>query len=1580
MAKVYSWQITNTQYAYIVDPDNFDNAYVGNKLSGENLEKVKNWAALASDEDYKTQFEEMKMLCLESGYNLSFEGVQAYLNIESDCDNLRGRPGRGIKNIQLIENDTVERKKTYAIFYDDDSGYTTFDIYDGQPGERGEPGPKGAQGDTPVNYRLIMVYASGKNQDGDIIFPKKPEGGSYDFISGVITYPEGWHASDANLTPPIWMSNKTFTSSEFGDEDWTEPIQITGDNGQPGEDGSSTEFIYCLMNNSGNPPTPENNDVDDETPTGWEDNPQGVTEDDPYEWMCIRRKGKDGHWGEWSAPSLWSKYGVNGQDGDGVQYIYKRTQKGEQPDNPTPTDYLNNEAYMNPKGEYCPEDDGWTDDPEGVTDTWQYEWVASRKFKFDENGDKKEKRWQPFSSPSLWAKFGENGKSATVIRKLYAMNTSTSTPPTVPEGESIFTGDWGSGFPVDYVAGENVVWCIEAEIWADTNEFVKGYTLASTSKDEDGNIKAPSKATEENTIELNEIPNEKNEDFVYIKVNGSYYEWKEGWSKPYIITGIKGDSGNPIDYSTYVFGYGYEGLVPEVPTGTSPDDPGSSMDSDGNSIAWLDFPDTSGGNIDGKVENGKIRRWYQCCGSVDGWSMTVKKWGTPFPCNSKDGKAGKYTEFRFGVTDGTTPVHKNPTDRNTPQFTYGGKTGNWLTIDVPLPSVSGSNIMWQTMAVIDSETKAIESNDGKWSTPVRITGEKGEKGELGDAGIDGVPGVNLNQRYCLGTSVNYFGSEITDDNNDPVPTRWYKGKDAPYATVEEFNSHNEAASSVTEGSIYKFGENYFLKTESGHEDKTDEFVKAGDYNVYIWCTQGENSFELNENREWVESGFTWNPPFRLQGTNGLRGADGSRGQVIYPMGVYNANEVYVTTESRAPYVYDPGDGLYYVLKIVNKPWVGKFPKDHESIKITVPNGANNDNTYFHTGSTSPTSLNTGDTSNKKYVYWSYNSKNEYYELKTNNTYAKYEKDKYVYNGVPITTDQDGETPSQNYAKDTTNSSWERFETFEALFAKIGIISNGMIGSAVYNNEFMFSQQGTKKDGQTTTYDKTPFLNKLTYIEDGYTSGGRTYHWKDENDEYVSDENANPYYDENKYSDFIPNICMNFKTGQAWFSGGSIKFEGSTNNIATQASLTNAITSATTQFNNSISGLNNKITALSGSTTALTQSVSTISSNFTSFETSASTILNANFDASGNVIAASGLLVKPNSAGLISTNGSGQTATIGIMNGNTIVLESGELLISGIVRKKESVVSGSSNMENYFFNVSTGGTKILDITKTGGLIYYKGNDDININLPSMNPTNTSANTVDFGYVERSRTYIGTNLIIYNYSSGNTITLNGFFKNVNTIIPNITKTFTSLYIYNTDDIVKNKTFNDIVEYEGFYGGNIFSEELTVIRDKYNDNFQSIISGLTIFNNITISNFNKGFNYIVANTNKANYLEMLKTYEKNFKKINSIIGGLDDIYIKSTDTDRLFLSDLKIFNEYFKKIRSLTYKSYIDKESYRGVIEIKNGNFVVLDCKVDINDEGFENIFWEYNIGKLLKVNNDNILSKPSFNPPNTGTIIK
>jgi hypothetical protein len=144
--------------------------------------------------------------------------------------------------------------------------------------------------------------------------PEKPVGGEWDADANIIVYPEGWSSNDEELIPPVWMSNKVFTSDPNIQGEWSEPIKISGQDGAAGTDGNSVEFIYTRTTDSGvgdAPETPVGEDVDDFIPLNWTDNPKGVTPILKAEWVSTRSK-KDNKWGGFSTPALWSKWGENG--------------------------------------------------------------------------------------------------------------------------------------------------------------------------------------------------------------------------------------------------------------------------------------------------------------------------------------------------------------------------------------------------------------------------------------------------------------------------------------------------------------------------------------------------------------------------------------------------------------------------------------------------------------------------------------------------------------------------------------------------------------------------------------------------------------------------------------------------------------------------------------------------------------------------------------------------------------------------------------------------------------------------------------------------------------------------------------------------------------------------------------------------------------------------------------------------------------------------------------------------------------------------------------------------------------------
>lgn len=257
-------------------------------------------------------------------------------------------------------------------------------------GEKGDPGKDGQDGTNVLSNLTAFVFKSSETT------PSKPVGGSWNSDTNVFTPPTGWYTTDQNMVGTIWMSWAVFQTAGTIQGEWSTPVRITGENGKDGQDGKSIEFIYKVSNrvpNSSDKPSSVNEDGS--VPDGWTDHPTGVSESNQYEWMCVRTKTDD-LWSDWNGPTVWSKWGANGKDGDGVEYIYKRTTTNLSPDRPT---------EVSQEDDFVPE--GWTDDPTGVNENNMYEWVCVRKYK--------EGIWSEFSNPTLWAKWGENGRNGRIV-------------------------------------------------------------------------------------------------------------------------------------------------------------------------------------------------------------------------------------------------------------------------------------------------------------------------------------------------------------------------------------------------------------------------------------------------------------------------------------------------------------------------------------------------------------------------------------------------------------------------------------------------------------------------------------------------------------------------------------------------------------------------------------------------------------------------------------------------------------------------------------------------------------------------------------------------------------------------------------------------------------------------------------------------------------------------------------------------------------------------------------------------------------------------------------------------------------
>lgn len=582
-----------------------------------------------------------------------------------------------------------------------DAGKDGKDGKDGQDGKDGIDGVPGIDGDTT---RVVIAYKSTKS----IERPDTPVGGSWDYDTNTITYPEGWSGSDSNPNGYVWMSSATFSSKGTIVVPWSTPVRLTGADGHDGADGSNIEFVYKLTVTSLVTPTkPTGNSQTEAIRQGWTDHPTGISEQYQCEWVCSHNLQTDGSWSEWSSPTIWSKWGVNGKDGDGVEYIYQITKLPASPkeitdNNPDQDEYIPQSA---------PGEQPWTDDPKGVSEEFKYEWVSKRKYKGDTH------KWGNFSSPSLWAKYGDNGQDGQHLRVMYTKTSGSDVKPRDPDRLNINPGSiWSVGMPT--ATGKEAIWGIQALVTFD-NKLV---------------------------------------------IDESLPEEERGWQGPYLITGVPGLDGNNFNYQVEAFKQSQ--TQPEKPTSNDPYNPGD---------GWVLTPDMSTGIwwkcialVQG--ETGTVIEWGAVVkvtgqgviikGTLDstddlptsgneigdGWVIDGFLWvwnGSDWVNVGKvQGMDGNYYEYRFARNNSWSSAPSLDQDTRYPS--------GWSS---SAPALSNGKVLWATFAYINgSDNTMIED----WCDPYYMTGM------TGDNGGSGIPGVGYEVRYCKGTETTYTGEQWSD--------------------------------------------------------------------------------------------------------------------------------------------------------------------------------------------------------------------------------------------------------------------------------------------------------------------------------------------------------------------------------------------------------------------------------------------------------------------------------------------------------------------------------------------------------------------------------------------------------------------------------------------------------------------------------------------------------------------------------------------------------------------------------------------------------------------------------------------------
>lgn len=272
----------------------------------------------------------------------------------------------------------------------------------------------------------------------DFKYAKNTSSTSFPAIVTSDRNPSGWSDEPPTLSTGeyLWMSQAEINADGTLKTNWSTPVRISGEKGNSGNNGSVFYFIYTLASTT--PSTPAFT-----TPSAlvgqtiWTIKPQTPT-DTLFLYMSQAIYNPNtGRFGSWTAPiRISGKNGEKGADGTDIEFIYLRN-TGSTPSKPTSVN-----------DDYVPS--GWTDSPQGITETYKYEWVCVRTKPSGTD------TWSAFSTPVIWAKWGDKGTDGDGTEYIF-QRTEVEKAPSKPNATSSANGfvptgwtDEPSGVSADY--------------------------------------------------------------------------------------------------------------------------------------------------------------------------------------------------------------------------------------------------------------------------------------------------------------------------------------------------------------------------------------------------------------------------------------------------------------------------------------------------------------------------------------------------------------------------------------------------------------------------------------------------------------------------------------------------------------------------------------------------------------------------------------------------------------------------------------------------------------------------------------------------------------------------------------------------------------------------------------------------------------------------------------------------------------------------------------------------------------------------------------------------------------------------
>ena len=1148
MARIYSWQLTNTKYAYITGIED-DTPFVSNRLNPDDYDIVINKVDAMTENDYSSNFQKLCILCEQYGVDPTKEGTITYASYY----------------------DTQSLGKEFMVVL---AGKNGKDGAKGEKGEKGDPGEPGAKADTPVPYISVTAYCS----TGDSpVRPTPPTNVTVTWDADTQTYnftdSDGdWYLSDSDANDNdgdgseksiIWQSSAIYNDRGIVNA-WSKPIRITGENGEPGADGNNLEFIYRLWESPLPPSKPTSVNENKYVPKneGWTGSPTGISQDYPYEYMCQRDRDENGDWREWEGPIIWAKWGQDGKDGDGVEYCYYTT-NGTKPsfrcdDDIESENYQKNEYRPYAQLPTGPEDayedvteegrEYWFDNPQEInSDTHRAQWMIVRKRRTDDVN--KKAMWGEFSEPTLWSMYGEKGDRGVeglnvYERRAYQAITGDSAP--IYNREDFDPGSmWSTSVPVKG-EGESI-WCIEAYI--KLNLETKKQELCWY----DG------------TTEV---------------INGDVPHW----SVPYIIEGKDGKDASHLKEE--IFKSYAEGETPELPTENEKDKDFFCPEHEG----WNMYP------IDMSEETPvcymcyRERELKELWGSWGDWQgpFLYSKLGQQGPAgldgkNGLDGKDGKSIEYIYCLTfDDTKPNHFSPAN----EIAQGV-----VNQDDYLPFVNDTDIRWT-----DEPQGVDEGNPYEWVksrvktydpiNEVMVWSDFSEAAIYAKWGFNGKDGENIEYIYCLTKTYEKPGIVAYDNTSE-------EAQSADFCPEISFSgSTSDVSGNFVDGKMYWVDNAVDVTLEWPYQweviRKRIATPNVDNPNLYdnIWEVYDSNKVTLHS--KWGRDGD--------QGRQGVAGVAGIHYEMRFipakqddkdniilsmpkinddgtdfdgyvdiildsdewteywentnypnsetPMCEYrNLSKVYfpLYTDIRPvtqeyPYMffiqsriveerteikeYNPNNGMeevvgYETIEILEKGTWERPARLTGKQGIQGPEGKNGPilysagvygmgTKYYTDGTKKPYVL---DPADKEY----------YYLNKGNYTAPSMGDDK----GMDFWyMDEDGESGSmgKNPSSSVANGQdyWVKMEQFDVILANVGIFNSALVGSGVFYGDWFYSQSGTINGQSSSEYEK--FLDVETSYDD---NGNIEITYKD--------------------GDFKPNMAFNLKDGSGWLANGNISW-------------------------------------------------------------------------------------------------------------------------------------------------------------------------------------------------------------------------------------------------------------------------------------------------------------------------------------------------------------------------------------------------------------------------------------------------------